>query len=189
MRPLVSNDWTVLSVESPELPPKTDQLRVKGDKRLDVEVRVNTSEIKLEKLNLAIEPVHLRNALPDQPTLPAARPAPVDFPKTSNPQAEPFEEPEPDASLVKHPPAWHGTILAKTDADTWLAAAFADYEKIVALELAHKATAQRKKRELTRVEKESIDVAKFAHFAAYKAAGAVGSGRPSQRDQSRAGFG
>ena len=33
-----------------------------------------------------------------------------------------------------HTPAWHGTILPKTDADTWLAAAFADYEKIVALE-------------------------------------------------------
>jgi hypothetical protein len=29
-------------------------------------------------------------------------------------------------------PAWHGTILAKTDADTWLAAASAGYERIVA---------------------------------------------------------
>ncbi len=31
-------------------------------------------------------------------------------------------------------PAWHGTILPKTAADTWLTAAFADYEAIVALE-------------------------------------------------------
>jgi hypothetical protein len=37
-------------------------------------------------------------------------------------------------------PAWHGTVLAKTDADTWLAAAFADYERIVALEFALKKT-------------------------------------------------
>jgi hypothetical protein len=33
-------------------------------------------------------------------------------------------------------PAWHGTILPRTDADIWLAAAFADYEKIVSLEQA-----------------------------------------------------
>jgi hypothetical protein len=31
-------------------------------------------------------------------------------------------------------PAWHGTILPKTDGDIWLAAAFAEYEKIVALD-------------------------------------------------------
>jgi hypothetical protein len=37
------------------------------------------------------------------------------------------------------PPAWHGTILPKSDADVWLAAAFADYEKIVALEKSLKA--------------------------------------------------
>jgi hypothetical protein len=33
-------------------------------------------------------------------------------------------------------PAWHGTLLPKTDADIWLAVAFADYEKQVALEKA-----------------------------------------------------
>jgi hypothetical protein len=32
--------------------------------------------------------------------------------------------------------AWHGTILPKADGDTWLATAFADYEKIVAQEIA-----------------------------------------------------
>jgi hypothetical protein len=31
-------------------------------------------------------------------------------------------------------PAWHGTILPATDADTWLATAFADYERTVARE-------------------------------------------------------
>jgi hypothetical protein len=33
-------------------------------------------------------------------------------------------------------PAWHGTLLPKSDADIWLAAAFADYERIVAQEKA-----------------------------------------------------
>jgi hypothetical protein len=31
-------------------------------------------------------------------------------------------------------PAWHGTILAATDADIWLGAAFADFERVVSLE-------------------------------------------------------
>ncbi len=31
-------------------------------------------------------------------------------------------------------PAWYGTLLPKTDADIWLATAFANYERIVALE-------------------------------------------------------
>lgn len=32
------------------------------------------------------------------------------------------------------PPAWHGTLLPASDADIWLATAFANYERIVALE-------------------------------------------------------
>jgi hypothetical protein len=36
-----------------------------------------------------------------------------------------------DAGVLTNP-AWHGTLLPKTDADTWLAAAFASYERIVA---------------------------------------------------------
>src|SRR5262249_52988516 len=31
-------------------------------------------------------------------------------------------------------PAWHGTLLPKTDGDIWLAAAFAEYERYVALD-------------------------------------------------------
>lgn len=34
----------------------------------------------------------------------------------------------------KHPPAWKGTLLPATDADIWLSTAFANYERIVALE-------------------------------------------------------
>lgn len=37
---------------------------------------------------------------------------------------------------AKHPFAWRGTILPKSDSDLWLAAAFAEYEHLVALEQA-----------------------------------------------------
>lgn len=37
-----------------------------------------------------------------------------------------------DAKSTK--PAWHGTLLAKTDADLWLATAFADYERMFSQE-------------------------------------------------------
>ncbi len=45
-------------------------------------------------------------------------------------EASPSGKPRPRVL----PPAWRGTILPASDADIWLAAAFADYEKIVALE-------------------------------------------------------
>ena len=35
---------------------------------------------------------------------------------------------------AKHPFAWRGTLLPKTDADIWLAAAFAEYEKVISLQ-------------------------------------------------------
>ena len=41
-----------------------------------------------------------------------------------------------------HPPAWHGTLLPKADADTWLATAFADYERVVAREKASGGSAE-----------------------------------------------
>ena len=48
-------------------------------------------------------------------------------------------EHEPERTRTR--PAWHGTILPESDADIWLAAAFADYERIVADEKAIKAHA------------------------------------------------
>jgi hypothetical protein len=41
--------------------------------------------------------------------------------------------------------AWHGTILPKTDTDTWLAAAFADYERMIAVQDARLELRQSKK--------------------------------------------
>jgi hypothetical protein len=50
------------------------------------------------------------------------------FPKKDEPLHVDFE--------ANHPFAWRGTLLPKTNADIWLAAAFAEYEKVVALEQA-----------------------------------------------------
>ncbi len=53
---------------------------------------------------------------------------------------EPFPEPDDDAPSAKtlwrrnHPFAWRGTLLPRTDSDLWLAAAFSDFERVVALE-------------------------------------------------------
>jgi hypothetical protein len=49
-------------------------------------------------------------------------------------QAAAEERPTRRGQAPANRPAWHGTLLPQTDADTWLAAAFADYEKIVAQE-------------------------------------------------------
>jgi hypothetical protein len=63
-------------------------------------------------------------------------------------------------------PAWHGTILAKTDADVWLATGFANYERIVALE-----KALRKKTRsgsLTEANRDKVALALFPYRAEYE---------------------
>src|SRR5262249_50213342 len=64
--------------------------------------------------------------------------------------------------------AWHGTLLPKTDADVWLASAFADYEKIVALEKALKKQADDGK--LTASDKDRLAVELYTHRSTYLAA-------------------
>jgi len=59
-----------------------------------------------------------------------------------------------------HPAAWHGTLLPKTDGDIWLAAAFADYEKIVALENELKRRSAEGK--LSRAAHDRLELALFA---------------------------
>jgi hypothetical protein len=68
-------------------------------------------------------------------------------------------------------PAWHGTILPKTDADIWLATAFADYQKIVALENA--LLEQAKDGKLTADDKDKLAVDLFTHRANYLAASRI----------------
>jgi hypothetical protein len=74
---------------------------------------------------------------------------------------------DPNAGQIR-PTVWHGTILPKTDADIWLAAAFADYQEIVALENSLKARAEGGK--LAAAAQDQIDLALFAPKSRYLAA-------------------
>ena len=79
-------------------------------------------------------------------------------------EANPFPQPGSTPTV----PAWRGTILPKSDADTWLATAFAEYEVIAALENAFRKRATDGK--LTQHDREQLAVALFAHRAEYELA-------------------
>ena len=64
-------------------------------------------------------------------------------------------------------PAWHGTLLPKTDADVWLATAFADYQRFVAKEKALRAANDGK---LTKADEEDLAVDLFAFQSAQQSA-------------------
>jgi hypothetical protein len=63
-------------------------------------------------------------------------------------------------------PAWHGTLLPAEDSDVWLATAFAQYERVVALEKGfRKRSAGRT--ELLPFERERLSVALYGYRADY----------------------
>jgi hypothetical protein len=62
--------------------------------------------------------------------------------------------------------AWHGTLLPKSDADTWLATGFANYEKIAALDNALRKKAVDSKS--ARAHREQLALALFAYRAEYE---------------------
>jgi hypothetical protein len=74
-------------------------------------------------------------------------------------------EPHPEDRLIRAP-AWHGTILPGADADLWLASAFADYEKVVALENALRT----EDKTLPKAAEKRIAIAMFAHREKYRSA-------------------
>ncbi len=89
--------------------------------------------------------------------------APVDL--------KPFrkDDPAPGAALSgRLPPAWRGTLLPAADADVWLSVAFAEYEKIVALEHALRFEAAEKP--LGRRAREALEVARFAKRSLWQTA-------------------
>jgi hypothetical protein len=68
------------------------------------------------------------------------------------------------------PIAWHGTIFPKTDADIWLATAFADYERFVADLKTHERQAEKDKhRELASSDREELAVRLYGDRAQYLA--------------------
>jgi hypothetical protein len=72
--------------------------------------------------------------------------------------------------------AWHGTLLPKTDADIWLATAFADYERIVSQELSLRGGD--KDGPLTSSDRDRLAVDLFAHRSSYTAGARAGGDVP-----------
>jgi len=84
---------------------------------------------------------------------------------------EPFPDEDEDELDVKfdekHPFAWRGTLLPKADAETWLAAAFAEYEHVVAYDKALKRSLadedDDEKNAKRRHARDAADLALFQH--------------------------
>jgi hypothetical protein len=92
-------------------------------------------------------------------------PAPVDL------AAFPKEKKDDDLNVkfaARHPFAWRGTLLPESPADVWLAAAFAEYEHVIALENALRLEAGDGK--LSRAAEDLVDLAQFAHESNWQAA-------------------
>lgn len=82
---------------------------------------------------------------------------------------------KPLASRTHPPttPAWHGTLLPRTDADVWLTAGFTQCERLVALE---NALEKRSGGKLTDLDREQLDVALFGQQTNYLSAKAARPG-------------
>jgi hypothetical protein len=111
VRPLVSNDWAVLTGAAPAT---------------------------VDKLTVA-----------------------ADLKESKVPTFEPYKGDDKETTAA----AWHGTLLPKADADAWLAAAFADYEKIVAFEKSLREKADDKK--LDAEDREKLAVAQWEPRSRY----------------------
>jgi hypothetical protein len=122
IRPLVGNDWTILSAEPPPSP------------AADAAAAVDLASSKARK--------------------------------GSDSDAEAGEADPAGRRIL--PAAWHGTLLPASDADIWLAAAFADYEKIVTREQALRARA--KDRTLKPAENDRLRLDLFAPGSRYRTA-------------------
>jgi hypothetical protein len=93
--------------------------------------------------------------------------AAVDLPERVDGAPMTLAERMPAEAEKNNPPAWHGTILPKTDADVWLAAGFAEFERVVALE---KAIKKKLGDKLTDADREPVVVALYGHHSAWAAA-------------------
>jgi hypothetical protein len=86
------------------------------------------------------------------------------------------DEEKKDPSLkfdARHPFAWRGTLLPKTPGDIWLAAAFAEYEQVVALQNAQEREQHEKAEKedcLSAEARDLSDLALFAHESRWLAA-------------------
>lgn len=82
--------------------------------------------------------------------------------------------PDAKAQPLLNVPAWHGTLLPASDADLWLATAFADYQRIYAREKA----ARGEKGELTAADRDRLALDLFAYRSSYLTAARAGKEVP-----------
>jgi hypothetical protein len=114
----------------------------------------------------------LHGTAPEKPATPVVA---VDVPNPSTSYvADKKDEKKHDGLLDVA--AWHGTLLPQSDGDIWLAAAFADYERIVAREKALRAAND--KGDLSQTDRDELAVALFEHRSAYLATVRAGSEMP-----------
>jgi hypothetical protein len=92
----------------------------------------------------------------------------VDVKGTLEPAPTPEQRRRREGARTVAEPAWRGTLLPKTDADVWLAAAFADYEPIFSHERRLKEQATDGK--LSDHDREALAVDLFAYRSRYLAA-------------------
>lgn len=185
VQPLVSNDWTILNGDAP---PTDDRTRAIRTANADVDHSQVRPPIEAENNRLARRTPRLDRARTSgrAPSDPAVR---VTADRLRTGRARESAEPEGSrvpvaldlasskansAALVRTeipnqlPPAWRGTILPASDADTWLAAAFADYEPIVATQVAIRTKTGTKT--LSKGDRERIDLAMFVPHSHYMTA-------------------
>jgi hypothetical protein len=91
----------------------------------------------------------------------------------------PKQEKKAEASPLKQrpkvlPAAWNGTLLPESDGDIWLAAAFSDYERIVALEKSLRGKSKEGK--LEKDDEDRLAVSGFAPQSRWLAAAARAGG-------------
>ncbi|HLJ94343.1 MAG TPA: C45 family autoproteolytic acyltransferase/hydrolase [Gemmataceae bacterium] len=110
----------------------------------------------------------------------ALGPVAVDLTERLDSPAQSAAHQEEDRPLATVP-AWHGTLLPKTDADIWLATAFAQYERIVAdehaLQARHEADGETNAG-LTSHDRERLAAQLFAHRSNYLAGARTGEEKP-----------
>jgi len=91
---------------------------------------------------------------------------------------------DPEAIEREHAPIWHGTILPDTDADVWLASAFAEYDEVVAREKAIKSAAPDGK--LAKRGRDRLSLGLFIPASRYLAAVARRGGKDVPLSETRA---
>ena len=121
IKPLISNDWTILTADAPKVSDTKDVAVDLGSK---------------EKGN-------------------------------HDEKAVDADDEDDEGGTPNTNPAWRGTLLPKTDADIWLTAGFAQYERIVALEIALKEKGHGK---LSKAAQKQLDLILFRYRTDYRSA-------------------